>query len=751
MEDIKNISRRAFVFGSAAIAGGIAFGSYGDAAMAATAANGNPLAAGLGPNSVTFNPWVEISPDKITLIAQHADIGQGVGSAQPILIAEEMDLDPGQFEVRFAGPSPAYFNTGFANENAPFLAADHSPAAEAARADALEALRKSGLQMTGGSSTIPDTYEKLRIAGAVARETLKAAAAKRSGVALADISTQSGHVILPNGTKIPYVELAAEAARIAPVLDAKPRDPSKWRMVGKPMMRLDVRSKAMGELKFGIDRKMDCMMYAAVKLNPNKGQPLKSYDAGKAQSMPGVKKILKLKNGVAVIATNSWYAMKAVDAIQCVWAPSTYPAEQAGHWKVLEGSFKPQFLGKEWRKIGDVEAGLKQGTLVKAEYRAPYVGHQPLEPLNGLAIVSDSGMEIWVGHQSPQAVQSIAAAAVGLKPEQVTFHNQWSGGSFGHRLEFENVRVLAEIANQMRGTPIKLVFSREQDFLQDIPRQIAIARHRGSVDKGKIVAADLQLASTAPLKGLLERMGAPSKDPDPQLAAGLWNVYYDLPHFRATSYEAQGLSPSTTWRSVGASTAGFFTESFIDELIHAAGLDPLKARIAMCSVPTYRKVLETVAEMSNWNGPLGNGRGRGVAFVESFGTPTAEVVEVTMTDRGVRIDKVWVAVDVGKVVDPVNLESQVQGGVVWGLGHAMNCQLTYAKGAVQQTNYNHHEAMRIYQCPVIEIRALENDPKVRGIGEPPVPPAAPALANAIFAATGKRIREMPFNKFIDFV
>jgi isoquinoline 1-oxidoreductase subunit beta len=751
MEDIKNISRRAFVFGSAAIAGGIAFGSYGDAAMAATAANGNPLAAGLGPNSVTFNPWVEISPDKITLIAQHADIGQGVGSAQPILIAEEMDLDPGQFEVRFAGPSPAYFNTGFANENAPFLAADHSPAAEAARADALEALRKSGLQMTGGSSTIPDTYEKLRIAGAVARETLKAAAAKRSGVALADISTQSGHVILPNGTKIPYVELAAEAARIAPVLDAKPRDPSKWRMVGKPMMRLDVRSKAMGELKFGIDRKMDCMMYAAVKLNPNKGQPLKSYDAGKAQSMPGVKKILKLKNGVAVIATNSWYAMKAVDAIQCVWAPSTYPAEQAGHWKVLEGSFKPQFLGKEWRKIGDVEAGLKQGTLVKAEYRAPYVGHQPLEPLNGLAIVSDSSMEIWVGHQSPQAVQSIAAAAVGLKPEQVTFHNQWSGGSFGHRLEFENVRVLAEIANQMRGTPIKLVFSREQDFLQDIPRQIAIARHRGSVDKGKIVAADLQLASTAPLKGLLERMGAPSKDPDPQLAAGLWNVYYDLPHFRATSYEAQGLSPSTTWRSVGASTAGFFTESFIDELIHAAGLDPLKARIAMCSVPTYRKVLETVAEMSNWNGPLGNGRGRGVAFVESFGTPTAEVVEVTMTDRGVRIDKVWVAVDVGKVVDPVNLESQVQGGVVWGLGHAMNCQLTYAKGAVQQTNYNHHEAMRIYQCPVIEIRALENDPKVRGIGEPPVPPAAPALANAIFAATGKRIREMPFNKFIDFV
>jgi isoquinoline 1-oxidoreductase beta subunit len=348
-------------------------------------------------------------------------------------------------------------------------------------------------------------------------------------------------------------------------------------------------------------------------------------------------------------------------------------------------------------------------------------------------------------------VRSIAAAAIGLKPEQVTFHNQWTGGSFGHRLEFENIGILAEIANQMRGTPIKLVFSREEDFRQDIPRQISLARHKGSVTKGKILAADLQSASTPPFKELLERTGAPSKDPDGQLGACLWNVYYDIPNYRATSYEAQGLSPCTTWRSVGASTAGFFTESFIDEMIHAAGLDPMQARIEMCSVPTYRKVIETVAEMSNWKGPLGNGRGRGVAFVESFGTPVAEVVDVTVTNGGIRIDKVWVAVDVGKIIDPVNFENQVQGGVVWGLGHAMNCELTYSGGAVQQTNYNHHEAMRMYHCPVIEVRGLENDPKVRGVGEPPVPPAAPALANAIFAATGQRIREMPFHKFIDFV
>lgn len=751
MGEIIDISRRAFLFGSAAAAGGVAFGSYGTAEQILMTASGNPLAAGLAANSVTFNPWVEISPEKITLIAQHADIGQGVGSVQPFMIAEEMDLDPGQFEIRFAGPSPAYFNTGFADEFAPFLAADRSPAAEKARADTLEYLRKTGLQMTGGSSTVPDTYEKLRVAGAIARETLKAAAAKRSGVAVAELRTQSGHVILPDGSKIPYVELSAEAAQIPPIVDAKLRDPSQWRMLGKPMTRLDIKSKATGQMKFGIDMKMEGMVFASVKLNPNKGQPLKSYDASRAQSMPGVKKILEIKNGVAVIATNSWYAMKAVEAIDCEWAPSTYPAEQADHWKNLETSFKPEFLGKEWRKLGDVESGLKSGTVVEAEYRAPYVAHQPLEPLNGIGVFKDDRLELWLGHQSPQLVQNVAAHAIGIKPDQVSFHNQWTGGSFGHRLEYENVRVLAEIAKQMPGTPVKLIFSREEDFRQDIPRQIAIARNRGSVDGNKIVTADLKLASTAPLNGLLERSLIPSKDPDGQLAAGLWNVYYDIPNFRATTYEAKGLSPCTTWRSVGASTAGFFTESFIDELIHKAGLDPLTARIEMCTVPTHRKVLEAVAEMSDWKGPRGNGKGRGVAFVESFGTATAEVIEVSLTDRGIKIDNVWIAAEVGKVVDPVNFENQVQGGVVWGLGHAINCELTYAEGGVQQTNYNHHEAMRIYQCPVIHVRGLENGPKVRGIGEPPVPPAAPALANAIFAATGKRIREMPFNKFIDFV
>lgn len=750
MGHITAISRRAFLVGSAALTGGVAFGSWSFAQDAVPDAP-NPLLPGLGPNAATFNPWVKISPDRITLITPHADVGQGVVSSQAILIAEEMDLDLGQFETEFGPPSAAYWNTGLVNEFVPFTETDHSPAAEAARQGARKYLKEAGLQITGGSSTVPDSYEKLRMAGAVARETLKAAAAKRSGVALADIRTQSGQVILPDGTKIPYGQLAAEAAQLPPVQNVTLRAPSQWRLIGKPMERVDIKAKATGALKFGIDQTVEGMVFAAVKLNPYKGGALTAFDAGAAQAMPGVKKVLKISNGIAVIASNSWYAMQAVDAVDCTWAKGNYPPEQAEHWAAVAASFNPAKVDKEWRNEGDIAAALKDAAVIESEYRAPYVAHQPLEPLNAIAVVRDDAAEIWVGHQMPRIVQSMVATLTGLKPEQVVFHNQWSGGSFGHRLEFENVRTVIEIAREMRGTPVKVVFSREEDFLQDFPRQIAMARNRGVVKDGKIIAADMHFASASAVRSQFGRLGMQSQGPDTQIPAGIWNMTYAIPNYRATTYAVDGVSPTSSWRSVGASTGGFFAECFIDELIHAAGLDPLKARIDMSTVDVYRKVLEAVGEMSDWKGPLGNGKGRGVAFMEAFGVPIAEVVEVSATDKGIRIDKIWIAAEVGKVVDPVNFENLVQGGVVWGLGHAINCELTYSQGAAQQTNYTSHEGMRMYQCPPIAVRGLENGADIHGIGEPPTAISPPALANAIFAATGKRLREMPFNKFIDFV
>jgi isoquinoline 1-oxidoreductase beta subunit len=349
-------------------------------------------------------------------------------------------------------------------------------------------------------------------------------------------------------------------------------------------------------------------------------------------------------------------------------------------------------------------------------------------------------------------VQTNVANMTGVPFDNVHVHVQYVGGSFGHRLEDEFVKQATELAIAMKGTPVKLVYSREEDMLQDFPRQIAMARGRGTVRDGKVHAYDLGIAMPSIMTSQLGRQGQALPTADNTIIAGAWEQPYAIPNYRMTGYRAPELAPISSWRSVGASSNGFFHDCFLDELIHAAGADPLEERIRLMWHENSRKVLEAVGEMSNWSGakPEPN-KGRGVAFCMSFGTATAEIIEVTNTDSGIRIDKVWVAAEVGRVVDPVNFDNQVKGGVIWGLGHAMNCEITYSDGMAQQTNFHAFEGMRLYQCPEIEVRGLENGDQVRGIGEPPVPPAAPALANAIFAATGKRIREMPFNKHISFV
>jgi isoquinoline 1-oxidoreductase beta subunit len=349
-------------------------------------------------------------------------------------------------------------------------------------------------------------------------------------------------------------------------------------------------------------------------------------------------------------------------------------------------------------------------------------------------------------------VQTNVANMTGIPFGNVHVHVQYVGGSFGNRLEDEFVKQATELAIAMKGTPVKLVYSREEDMLQDFPRQIAMARGRGTVRGGQVHAYDLGIAMPSIMTSQLGRQGQSLPTADNTIIAGAWEQPYAIPNYRITGYRAPELAPISSWRSVGASSNGFFHDCFLDELIHAAGADPLEERIRLMWHENSRKVLEAVGEMSNWSGAKPEpGKGRGVAFCTSFGTATAEVVEVTNTDRGIRIDKVWVAAEVGRVVDPVNFDNQVKGGIIWGLGHAMNCETTYSDGMAQQTNFHAFEGMRLHQCPEIEVRGLENGDQVRGIGEPPVPPAAPALANAIFAATGRRIREMPFNNHISFV
>lgn len=747
MGRVATIARRTFLIGSAAVVGGVVFGTY-----QVRKPHANPLVEGLKPGEAALTPWVRIDKDSVTLITPHTDLGQGAYSVQAALIAEELDIEFGQFRIDPGVPAPAYYNRAVSDERVPFTAHDTSWQAEAMRGAMGGLFKLLGVMVTGGSSTVPDSFDKLREAGAVARETLKLAASRKTGVPVAQLKTARGAVQLPDGTDLKYTELAEIAATLEPVRDVTLREPSAWRLIGKPMQRLDIVAKSTGTLHYGIDLAVDGMLHAAVKVNPRKGGKLNRYDDAKAKSLRGVRKILPVTNGVAVLADNTWRAIQAVNAIECDWGPAPYPAEMKDHWAAVAASFTPERLNKQWRHDGDVDQALAQGPVIEAEYRAPYLAHAPLEPLNAIVKVDTDGVDVWVAHQLPRFVQQKVAAITGVKPEQVRYHQQYAGGSFGHRLEFENVTLCAEIANQMRGTAVKLTYSREADFAHDFPRQIGMARGKGMVKNGKVHAFDLEVATVSSSASSASRLGQ-SGPPgaDGQIAAGAWNQPFAVPHFRMRAYKVPELAPTSSWRSVGASTQGFFANAFLDELIYAAGADPLQERLRLCNHDVSRKVLEAVGEMSNWGSKLEANRGRGLAFVDSFGVPVAEVVEVTKTKSGIRIDKVFVALDVGRIVDPVNFDNHVKGAVVWGLGHAMNCEITYADGIAQQTNFPEFQGMRLDQCPQIVVRGMENAPRIRGVGEPPVPPAAPALAAAIFAVSGKRLREMPFSKFVDFV
>lgn len=747
MSRLGKIARRTFLFGSAAILGGVAFGTYLYKRPVT-----NPLLGGLADGEASMTEYVRITADGVTLITPRADKGQGAYHVQAALIAEELDIDLDQVTVDPGPPSAAYYNTALGTEAPGVMPTDNGFAANATRTAFDAVVKIMGVQITGGSTTVADGWEKLRVAGAVARETLKQAASVETGVPVADLTTSRGAVVLPDGTQIAYTALAATAATLDPVAEVTLKDPSQWRYIGKDMQRIDIVSKSTGTQDYGIDFEMDGMVHATTVTNPRKGGGMVSFDASQASALRGVIKAVELENGVGIIADNTWRAFQAARAVDVVWGDAPYPHDQSDHWAALSDSFNEGQRDSRYRDEGDVDTALSGGDVIEAEYRAPYLAHAPLEPINATALITDTRADIWTGTQVPRFAQDAVADITGLPKDDVHIHVLMMGGSFGHRLEIDVVKQAAQLGMAMRGTPVKLTYSREEDTAHDYLRQIAMARLRGTVKQGRVDTLDLGIAMPSVIASQMGRLGQSVPGPDAAIVQGAWEQPFGIPNYRVTGYRAQPLAPVSSWRSVGASTNGFFHDCALDELIHAAGADPMAERIRLAWDDPSRAVLRAVAEMSGWDGPsMGPNRGRGVAFCLSFGVPVAEVVEVTNTDRGIRIDKVYAAANVGQIVDPINFEHHVSGGVIWGLGHAMFGEITHTDGMTDQLNYDGFQAMRNYQAPEVEVRGLELGDHVRGIGEPPVPPAAAALGNAIFAATGQRIREMPFSKHVDFV
>ncbi|THD84272.1 xanthine dehydrogenase family protein molybdopterin-binding subunit [Aliigemmobacter aestuarii] len=757
MGRLKTIARRSFLIGTVALAGGVVFGTY-----AYRRDPDNPLLDDLAEGQAAITPHVLIDTEGVTLITPRADKGQGTVSLQAMLLAEELDVDPYAIRTDFGPPSAAYWNGVVLAEGLPFADAGDGTLARGSR-KAGEVLGKIlGMQITGGSSSAADAFDRLRQAGAVARETLKAAAAARTGLAQADLKTESGAVVLPDGTRVAYPDLIPDLAGVEPVQVDSLRDPSQWRFLGHPHRRLDIVAKSTGTQAYGIDLTVEGMVFAAVHRLPDPPDETARHDTAPALAMRGVVAAGVIGANAYAIADNTWRAMQAAQAIRTEGMAAMAPRpgampDQSEIWDRIAASLDGTRRDSRNRDLGDIDAALSQGEVLTAEYRVPFLAHAALEPLNATVRITADRADIWAGTQVPIVARDKVARLTGLPKASVHVHNQMMGGSFGRRLEDDFILVAVEIARRVTGRAVKVTWTREADFAADFPRPAAMARGRGRVEGGQVVAYDLDIAAQSTMESQVGRMGMPVFGPDKAIVAGAADQPFAIPAYRVTGHRVPAMVPVSSWRSVGASANGVFHDCWLDELIHAAGADPVAERLRLCDDPLSRKVIEAVAEMADWQGaqpgPDGAGlmRGRGVAFCRSFGVPTAAIVDLSDTGAGLRIDRAFVAAEVGRVLDPVNFENQVAGGVVFGLGHAMNCELTYAGGVPEQANFDSYEGMRLRQCPQITVRGLENGDRVRGIGEPPVPVAMAALANAVFAATGRRIRELPLSRHVDFV
>ncbi|MBV8977477.1 MAG: xanthine dehydrogenase family protein molybdopterin-binding subunit [Alphaproteobacteria bacterium] len=681
--------------------------------------------------------WIKIAnDDTVTVVIPHCDMGTGIFTSLSQMAAEELDADWNKVTAETAPSDPLFANgalaEGFILSQQDMSGRDIPPFLRGTVANGFRMVAEyMDLQVTGGSSAVRATgMFGMRLAGAAAREMLLKAAARRWDVDVASCETRSSRVIhKATQREFTYGELAGAASDYEPPTHPRLKDKSEFRLIGRPLQRIDIPGKVDGSTNYGIDVIQPDMLYAAIRISPVFGGKLKSVDTRIVEGRRGIRQVVKLDDAVVVVADRYWRAKAAAADLDPQF-------DGGGHDKVTSASIAARRLeavrGRD-AKIdltrGEGIDALARGTSFAATYSVPYLAHSPMEPMNATALYKDGMLEVWSGTQDGLGSRAFCAKAAKLSLDKVAFHLQPMGGGFGRRLpgQWNFLEYAVRTALAVPGVPVKLIFTREQDTQHDYYRPNVTSAFWGSLGPEGLVRTWVNTYTT-------------DDGANPQA-----HIPYDIPNQQIGSVKVATHVPTGPWRSVEASWHGFFVESFVDELAHRGGQDPFEYRRALLRhAPRHLAVLELAAQKAGWGAPMARGRGRGIAIVESFKTIVAQVAEVTIDAKGaLKVDRVVAAVDTGLVVNPDGLKAQIEGAIFFALTAALKGEITIDQGAVAQSNFNDYEMLRLADCPEIEVHLCESDGEVGGAGEPGVPPLAPAVTNAIFAACGVRVRNLP--------
>jgi len=701
------LSRRSFLVASVAIGGGLM--------LSLSLPRGRSEAA--QPERFAPNAFIRIDSDgRVVLTMPYVEMGQGTYTSIPMLIAEELEVNLTQVRLEHAPPNEKVY----AN---PML----------------------GVQATGNSNAMRGAWKPLREAGATARIMLVAAAAKRWGVEAASCRVQNGAVIhVPTGRRLKYGELAAEAAKMPVPGNVTLKSPKEFRLIGTPAKRLDASAKVNGTAVYGIDARPPGVKIATLAQSPVFGGRVKSLDDRAAKAVRGVRQIIRLDDAVAVVADHMGAAKKGLAALRIEW-------DDGPHAKLTTADVAHELeqatlgSGAVAQNIGDAEKAMgSAATRVEATYQVPFLAHATMEPMNCTVHFRKDACEIWIGSQAIARVQAMAASTAGLPPEKVVVHNHLIGGGFGRRLEADGAVRAVQIARHVEG-PVKVVWTREEDIQHDMYRPYWFDRFSAGLDaQGRPVAWKNRFAGSSVIARWLPPAFKDGLDPDS--TEGAIDLVYDLPNFHVefVRMEPPGI-PTAFWRSVGPSHNVFVTESFIDELAAAAKQDAVAYRRALLDKsPRARAVLDLAAEKAGWGQALPKGSGRGVSLQFVFGSYLAQVAEVEVSKEGdVRVRRVVCAVDCGTVVNPDTVQAQIQSGIIFGATAALYGEITLKNGRVEQTNFNTYQMLRMNEAPAIAVHVVKSAEPPGGMGEIGTSAIVPAIANAIFAETGKRLRKMP--------